>query len=173
MTPQPFDNALAFTLPAEGGYVDDHYDHGGPTNHGITQAVYDDWRDEQKLPRQSVMLLTDAETTRIYQERYWTTGRCDGMPLKLAVVHFDWCVNHGVSGAIETLQQTVGVESDGIWGPATAAAVAAAPADMYYAYINARRAWYTNRCQVKPDQGHFLPDWMKRCDQLQRYAEAL
>ena len=170
---QPFDIALAFTLPAEGGYVDDPADHGGATNHGITQAVYDDWRDEQKLARQSVVMITDAETSRIYQERYWTTGRCDGMTLKLAVTHFDWCVNHGVSGAIETLQQTVGVDADGIWGPATAAAVAQAPVAMYYAYINARRAWYTARVNSRPDQAKFGPGWMKRCDQLQRYVEAL
>lgn len=167
-----FDTALAFTLPAEAGYVNDPADSGGATNRGITQAVYDDWRDEQKRPRRTVELLTSAEAADIYQNRYWKAGHCADMPLRLAVVHFDWCVNHGIQGAIKTLQQVVGVEADGVWGPATAAAVAALP-DASYAYINARRAWYTQRCQVKPDQARFITGWLARCDKLQRYVETL
>lgn len=168
-----FDQALAFTLKAEGGFVDDPADHGGATNHGVTQGAYDAWRDGQKLPRQGVELITDAETASVYLELYWGPGRCEQMPLRLAVVHFDWCVNHGPEGAIKTLQQVVGVDADGQFGPATAAAVAAAPVGAYYAYINLRRAWWTQRCQQRPDQAKFLHGELNRCDNLQRYVETL
>ena len=35
-----FDQALAHVLEMEGGFSDDAYDPGGPTNYGITLAVY-------------------------------------------------------------------------------------------------------------------------------------
>lgn len=168
-----FDTALAFTLPAEGGYVDDPQDHGGATNHGVTQGAYDVFRDRMENPRRAVSLITTAEVSRLYLEDYWTPGHCDDLPLKLAVTHFDWCVNHGVPGALKTLQQTVGVSADGVWGPATATAVAESPSAAYYTYINARRTWYTDYTQSRPDQAKFAPGWMKRCDQLQKYVEAL
>jgi lysozyme family protein len=167
-----FDLALAFTLTAEGGYVNDPADHGGATNKGITQATYGAWRESQKLPLRTVELLTSAETADIYRECYWNPGRCEQLPIRTAVVHFDWCVNHGVSGAIKTLQQVLGLEADGVWGPKTAQAVASHP-DPYYAYINARRAWYTARVQAKPNQAKFLTGWLARCDKLQKYAEGL
>lgn len=169
----PFETALAFTLPAEGGYVDDPLDHGGATNHGVTQGAYDVFRDRTGQPRREVQLITDAEVSQLYQEDYWQPAHCDDLPLKLAVCHFDWCVNHGIQGAIKTLQRVIGVSPDGVWGPQTAEAVAASQAGTYYAYINARRAWYTAYVQSHPDQAKFAPGWMKRCDQLQTYCEGL
>ena len=37
----PLQTALQFTLREEAGYVNNPRDHGGPTNHGITQTTYD------------------------------------------------------------------------------------------------------------------------------------
>lgn len=168
-----FDQALAFTLPQEGGYVNDPNDSGGATNKGVTQATYDAWRDAEKQPLRSVELLTSAEAADLYQAMYWNPGHCADLPLRLAICHFDWTVNHGVSGALKTLQNAVGAVSDGEWGPATGAAVAQAPDFTWHAYINLRRAWYTQRVQQKPDQARFLPGWLNRCDSLQKYLEAL
>lgn len=39
-----FERALARVLEMEGGYSDDPYDPGGPTNLGITLSVYADWK---------------------------------------------------------------------------------------------------------------------------------
>lgn len=161
------DTALAFTLPAEGGYVDNHWDHGGATNRGIIQAVYDDWRDERKLPRQSVQLLTDVETRSIYIERYWQPARCQLMPEKLGICHFDWSVNGGVSRGTKTLQAALGIQADGVFGPHTAAAVAACdPVKTAAAYNSLRRQWYVNRVQERPDQHVFLKGWLERMDKL-------
>lgn len=168
----PFDVAMAFTLRAEGGFVDDPHDHGGATNHGITQASYDAWRAHHGMPSQSVELLTDAETRQLYDEDYWTPAKCPQLPAALAVIHFDWCVNHGVSGAIKTLQRALGVSVDGIFGPGTAAAVAVAAADLgtlireYQAF---RIAFYHADVEADPSQARFLPGWLKRVDQLNAF----
>ena len=45
---------LAQVLHYEGGYVDHPKDPGGPTNKGITQAVYDAWRKAANQPTQKI-----------------------------------------------------------------------------------------------------------------------
>jgi len=168
-----FDQALTFTLGEEGGLVDDPRDSGGATNRGITQAVYDGWRLGKGLLPRSVKLLADDEVQQIYLERYWLAGHCDALPGALGVVHFDWCVNHGIRGAVATLQEAVGTAVDGIWGPATAAATARADGGTVARYNGLRREWYRKRVIEKPDQAAFLEGWLGRVDRLDRYAEGL
>ena len=97
---------------------------------GVTQKVYDAWREAKGKPHQDVRLIGDGELKDLYRERYWGPGHCGDLPVRLGVVHFDWCVNHGVSGALMTLQQALGVAADGVWGPKTAAAAIASAATV-------------------------------------------
>lgn len=175
MIAQPFDQGLAFTLPQEGGYVNDPRDAGGATNHGVTQGAYDVFRDRTGQPRRAVIFITDAEVRQLYLEDFWQPACCDSMPSPVAITHFDWSVNHGVSGAKQTLQLCLGVAVDGVVGPATLAAVAAlvAPRDFAVKYNAARRAWYLARVQAKPDQAAFLKDWLDRVDALDAFVEKL
>ena len=169
-----FDKALAFTLREEGGYVDDPLDSGGATNHGVTQHVYDDYRDTKQLPHQSVQLITDAETRELYENNYWEPSKCQSLHSPLDVAHFDWSVNHGISGALKTLQAALGVTPDGVWGPQSASALAIADAvETTQTYNQLRRAWYRNRVEQKPDQAKFLNGWLGRCDRLDAYCESL
>ena len=166
--------ALGFTLKEEGGYVDNPNDEGGPTNHGITQATYDDYRKSHGLQVQPVNLITDSEVEDIYAYIYWAPAKCQLLPERLGICHFDWSVNHGLSGAMETLQRALGVTADGIWGSQTAAAVSLADEmAVVTEYNSLRRAWYRNRVMEKPNQAEFLPGWLKRVDQLDAYVEAL
>lgn len=173
MSTSAFNVALAFTLKEEGGYVNNPHDSGGATNHGITQAVYDSWRDNLKKPRRSVQKVSKAEVRRIYGMMYWMPGHCGEMKPALAVCHFDWCVNHGVAGAIRTLQQVLGLTADGDYGPRTAAAVAAAGENAWKAYEDTRRSWYRARVEAHPDQALFLKGWLGRVDRLDAYVEGL
>lgn len=162
--------ALAFTLREEGGYVDNPNDSGGATDHGITQATYDDYRDGQKAQHQDVKLITDAEVEAIYEYMYWNPAKCPFLPSHLGICHFDWAVNHGISGAIKTLQQALGIEADGIWGPQSAAAVTAAgDLETCRTYNALRRQWYKQRVVEKPSQEEFLAGWLKRVDKLDSY----
>ena len=166
--------ALAFTLKEEGGYVDNPDDHGGATNHGITQLTYDTWRDSHGEPCQSVRNIRDAEVQGIYGEMYWVPGHCPALSPALAIAHFDWCVNHGCAGAMAMLQQLLQVKADGVFGPATAAALAAQDdGGLWRAYDELRRGWYRARVTAYPDQAAFLKGWLARVDRLDRYIEVL
>lgn len=169
-----FDAAIKFVLSEEGGYSNIPQDAGGPTNHGITQTTYDLFRDSIHEGHQDVQYITDAEVRTIYENNYWEPSKAQLMHSPLDVCHMDWSVNHGISGALKTLQAALGVTSDGIWGSQTSSALAIAdPVETAQAYNTLRRAWYTNRVAQKPDQEIFLKGWLARVDRLDAYCESL
>ncbi|HEY1774251.1 MAG TPA: glycosyl hydrolase 108 family protein [Gammaproteobacteria bacterium] len=168
-----FDEALKFTLEEEGGYVDDPRDRGGATTQGVTQTSYESWRKSHDLAVQDVRLISDSEVRDLYRERFWEAGHCAELPMPLAVAHFDWCVNRGPGGALETLQEALGVTRDGLWGPATASAAAKSAPTVYIRYDALRRQWYLKRVAEAPDQAAFLKGWLKRVGRLDTYIEGL
>lgn len=125
MSAENFEKCLALTLAYEGGFVDSPTDPGRATMCGVTQAVYDAYRDSRKQARQSVRLSTPAERTTIYRDRYWDLSKCDALPSGVDLAVFDFAVNSGVSRAVKTLQAIVGVDVDGIVGKDTLSAVQA------------------------------------------------
>jgi lysozyme family protein len=166
--------ALAFTLPEEGGFVDNPNDDGGATDHGITQHVYDGWRAVKGLPIQSVALITDAEVTDIYEKLYWIPGHCGELSPALGVVHFDWCVNHGVGGAIKTLQRVLGISADGVFGGQTRTALEGrADKDLVNEYTQIRADWYNAFVLARPAEAQFRDGWIARDFKLQSYALGL
>lgn len=122
-----FSPSLLLVLGAEGGYVNNSADKGGPTNKGVTQAVYDHWRIEQGLGGQSVKLLTAPEAGAIYAKLYWAPCQCDSLPSGVDYPVFDMAVNSGVNRACRFLQRAVGVAEDGDIGPVTLEAVRDTP----------------------------------------------
>jgi lysozyme family protein len=114
---------LAQVLKYEGGYVDHPKDPGGPTNKGITQEVYDEWREKNNLSDQSVRNITNEEVGSIYRQEYWDRIRGDDLPSGVDFAVFDYAVNSGVYRAAKTLQAVVGVPQDGVIGPATIKAI--------------------------------------------------
>jgi len=155
------EQALAFTLKEEGGFVDDPKDRGGATHHGVTQQTYDTYRDCLHLPRQSVAYIAADEVRDIYNSMYWNPGHCGELPARLGVCHFDWCVNHGVTGALGTLRQ--------VPDPS----ISDADDEAWKIYNGLRREWYRARVKAYPDQGVFLKGWLARVDRLDGYVEGL
>lgn len=164
-----FNRALTFTLREEGGYVDNPADPGGATNQGVTQHVYDAWRDTQGLARQSVREIASDEVESIYRHLYWHPAQCDRMQDALAICHFDFAVNHGVRGAAKVLQRAAGVTDDGIIGPTTLAAIERT-VGIVAKYLDARAEWYREDVQRNPAQGEFLNGWLARVARLRTYA---
>ncbi len=125
MAADNFQTSLGLTLRYEGStFVDDPQDPGGPTLKGVTQRVYDDYRQKRGLPGQSVRLMAEHELRDIYKRLYWDACRCDDLPRGVDYAVFDYAVNSGVSRSAKTLQKLVGIEKpDGKIGPITLAAV--------------------------------------------------
>lgn len=96
--------ALKLVLSHEGGRVDNKRDPGGRTAFGITQRTFTAWLKRQGRKNRDVFTITAAERTAIYYEIYVAAG-CLGLPLPLAVIHFDTAVNFGLSAAKTMLAQ--------------------------------------------------------------------
>jgi lysozyme family protein len=142
-----YPQALKQVLKYEGGYVDHPKDPGGPTNKGVTQAVYNDWRKSQKMPIQSVRNIGDSEVAAIYKNLYWDRVSGDLLPDGVDFAVFDFAVNSGVSRAAKYLQAVVGVTQDGQIGPATIQAtkayVAMAVTNKRLAFMQSLSIWST------------------------------
>lgn len=142
-----YPQALKQVLKYEGGYVDHPKDPGGPTNKGVTQAVYDNWRKSQNLSTQSVRAIADSEVAAIYKNLYWDRISGDLLPSGVDFAVFDYAVNSGVSRAAKTLQAVVGVTQDGVIGPATIQAtktyVAMSITNRRLAFMQSLSIWST------------------------------
>ena len=101
-----FPQALKFVLTWEGGFVDDPKDRGGATNHGITQSVYDAWRKKNRLPFQSVKLISPGEVSIIYRDEYWEPFNQMHLDPKLQTAAFNAAVNMGIGEAKKLLARS-------------------------------------------------------------------
>ncbi len=144
-----FKRALAHVLEMEGGYSDDPYDPGGPTNFGITLQVYATWRDvrltsaNRAAVKAQLKRIPKSDVAAIYKKNYWLRASCAKFAPGLALMHFDTAVNQGVGRAIRFLQQAVGTDVDGEIGPLTLAASARKPVPQTLeTYAEIRRRHY-------------------------------
>jgi uncharacterized protein (TIGR02594 family) len=171
-----FEQALAHVLEMEGGYTEDPYDPGGPTNFGVTLAVYASFKgvrlEAGNLAEVKAELKRIApETVReIYLSRYWAPAYCAALEPALALMHFDAAVNQGVGTAIRFLQEAVGAGVDGEIGPETRAAILATPAgDALARYAEIRRRRY----RALPHFWRFGRGWLTRVDRTLARAQEI
>ncbi len=168
--------SLARILEHEGGYSDDAFDPGGPTNKGVTLATYAafvgatlDPSSHDRL-KAELRAIPDEIVARIYRERYWRAARCPELPAALAHFHFDAAVNQGVGGAARMLQEALGVAIDGEIGPLTLAAARHQSVRVtLQRYADIRRRRYRAL-------GHFWRfgrGWLVRVDKTLRQASSL
>jgi len=160
-----FYRALAHVLTMEGGFSDDPYDPGGPTNFGITLKTYAtfvgatlDASSRGRLVAQLRAIPEDHVRT-IYRQRYWQPAGCAALPAGLDLFHFDAAVNHGVGGALRLLQQALGVTADGVIGPNTRRAIDTAdPSQVIERYTALRERRY----RALPHFWRFGRGWLNR-----------
>ncbi len=162
-----FEHALAHVLEMEGGWADDPYDPGGPTNYGITLATFADDKGVALTAENFTQLKSElksirlATVRRVYHDRYWLPACCRQMPPALAFFHFDAAVNHGVLGAAHLLQEAVGAVIDGEIGPETLGKGASRPVpDTLADYAGVRRRHYRSLSTF----WRFGNGWLARID---------
>jgi lysozyme family protein len=163
-----FAECLPLILRYEGGYVNDPDDRGGATNQGVTQRVYDAWRDSVGRPPQTVRLIMSDEVGAIYERDYWTVAGCPSLPVPLDLAVFDAAVNSGPKRSIVWLQRALGVADDGVLGPKTLAAVAAQDARVLAGKAIDQRERSLHTFATKPGQAKFLKGWLKRTADLRK-----
>lgn len=164
-----FAACLPLILAHEGGFVNHPKDPGGATMKGVTQKVYDAYRDVAGGGRRSVREIGDEELSDIYRDGYWIAARCEKLPVGIDYLQFDTAVNMGVGRAAQFLQEAVGVTVDRKIGPATLAAVAKVqPATLIRSYVAQRRAFY----ERLPTFPTFGKGWLRRLDEVRAKAVA-
>ena len=162
--------ALKFTRDAEGGFT---VDDGGPTNFGITQSTYDDYRESLGSEPQSVKLITQGEVQAIMQTEYWQPSHCDQLPLRLSVCQFDAAINSGPTEAVRMLQEALGISADGDFGPITYGAVLGCnDTETAQKYLDVRTAFLRDICQGE-DPHIRLDGYMNRIANLRAYLKTL
>lgn len=165
--PITLDEALKFTLKWEGGYTNDPLDPGGPTNFGIIQSRYDQYRRDESLPTQSVKLISKKEYTDIYERYYWDPVRAKWVSNPLGLVLFDTAVNLGVGGAISRLQASLKVPVTSRWTQAISDTIHSADQTKVALNIcNLRIAKRYARVRQRADQKRFLRGWLNRDNDL-------
>jgi len=163
------ETALPLVLRYEGGYVNDPLDRGGATNKGITQKVYDSYRAKKGLENQSVRYIAQTEVEDIYYNNYWLKGKCNDLPSKVAVAHFDTCVNSGTNRGAKILQKILGVTVDGLIGNKTLAAVKKySELILMNKYLDERIAFLNRIVANNPTQKKFLRGWLYRVENLRK-----
>ena len=162
-----FEVALRHVLDMEGAWSDDPHDPGGPTNKGITLAVYAHERRIEVTPenfgalKAALRAIPDTLGRDIYLRRYWQPAHCTALRPALALMHFDAAVNHGVSAATRALQEALDVTIDGEIGPITLTAARKAPLlDIVKRYADIRRRRY----RALSHFWRFGRGWLRRVD---------
>ena len=86
-----------FLNQEEGGFSNRKktFDPGGATYKGITQKVYNSYRVDKKLPKQSVKNISNAERDEIIKEKYWNPIKASYLPHDVAKALADWKFNGG------------------------------------------------------------------------------
>lgn len=102
--------SIAKTLVNEGGYTDTIGDPGDATKYGVTQA---------DMPNVNIKDITEEQATTYYQEHYVKALYSDIAAQAVADKLFDMGVLFGIGTAVKILQETLGIEADGDFGPET------------------------------------------------------
>ena len=166
-----FDAVIAFSLRAEGGFVNDPQDPGGATNWGITLEGLSEWRGH-RCTVTDIKGLSRDEAVAIYSARYWLPMGGPALPGGLDLVVFDFGINAGPGRSIPMLQRAVGAAPDGQLGPKTLALAQCSGAVLLSrisALSKAHEAYYHSL----PGFSHFGRGWSARVDACDAAARGL
>ena len=144
------------------GYVNDPDDHGGETKYGIAKTAN---------PDLDITNLDWEGAKRVYYKRYWLPGDCQDLPSRLAALHFDGCVNHGVGRQAKFLQKALGAVADGDIGPATLELVRSQDEITICNNVCLQReTFYRNIVLTNPSQAKYLNGWLRRVQEMQKFV---
>lgn len=144
------------------GYVNDPLDNGGETKFGVAKNANTDL---------NITTLTWDQAKAVYYVRYWLAGKCEQMPARLAALHFDGCVNHGIKRANMFVQRALGLAADGVIGPLTLAKVRVTPTiSLCNNIADQRDLFYRQIVTNNPTQGRYLSGWLRRIAEVRTFV---
>lgn len=151
-----FEKAFERLIGHEGGFSDDPKDPGNwtggkvnvgrlvGTKFGIAANTYG---------HLDIKNLTLDDAKSIYYKDWWLKLSADQIDGAIAYQMWDFAVNAGMGTAKKTLQRAVGVNADGIIGPATIKATNSMPVNDVLLRFNAQRLRYYTSLSTWPTYG--------------------
>ena len=150
-------------LKAEGGFVNDPDDPGGPTNYGVKlktrKRLGHDLNQDGRVDIADLKQLSSTQAVQIFVQDYFYKPQIDQLPHMLHAPVFNMYVNAG-SHAVKVLQRTLiqfdmDITVDGVIGPITIAATQTAarraPDHLVDAYGIERVNYYLSLGDARPN----------------------
>lgn len=172
-----FEIAESITGKNEGLYADNKADTGGETYAGIARNHWPKWEGWKIIDQIKRNFGLSAKTinfyakndmnltvliSKFYKKNFWDVLHLDDfVDQQLANSVYDFGVNSGTSRSAKFLQQSAGVDDDGIIGKQTLHAVNSADRKFIYYDFNKRRETFYKSI-AKGNQAQFLKSWLSR-----------
>lgn len=182
----------------EGGYVDDPDDNGKCTNHGITQALAEQYKTTLKTKfgwDGNMRNLTTEMAFFIYKTHFWDKMKLDDVMKRsvfLADRLFDLGINAGKTVAVKNLQRYLNVmnncqtywkdiDADGAMGPKSLAALDAYIAKrgatgkdyLIDAMLDMQSTYYIELAERREKDEKFIYGWQARKRRERKRYEAI
>ena len=171
MTPF-YDKCISVVLKSEGGYQCHPEDIGNytpsgelkGTKYGISSRLF---------PQEDIKNLTKDRAKFLFWKYYWKPMNIEGIVDPDLVLHvFDFGINAGKRLSIRTLQRLVNTKADGIIGPITTRKAnefpcvikCGTPYDLVDFFREARKVYYMDLANRKPQYKVFLKGWLRRIE---------
>ena len=151
-----FDTAFERLIGHEGGYSTDAKDPGNWTGgrpgvgalHGTKFGIA-----ANTYPDIDIQNLTIEQAKAIYRRDWWLKIGAEEIDGAIAFQLWDFAVNAGMSTSKRAMQRSVGVADDGIFGPATIAAIKKANVADAILKFNAQRLRFYTSLSTWPTYG--------------------
>lgn len=182
----------------EGGYVDDPDDNGKCTNHGVTQALAEQYKTTLKTKfgwDGNMRNLTTEMAFFIYKTHFWDKMKLDEVMKRsvfLADRLFDLGINAGKTVAVKNLQRYLNVmnnrqtywkdiDADGAMGPKSLAALDAYIAKrgatgkdyLIDAMLDMQSTYYIELAERREKDEKFIYGWQARKRRERKRYEAI
>lgn len=159
-------------LREEGGFVNNPFDRGGPTNFGITLVTLREYRNDGGLVEKDIKDLTKEQAIEIYYNRYFKPFAEIQDPWLQHLV-IDTAVNNGRGRAAQWLQRACGALEDGAIGPRTLSTLNSSnQRHVYYEFFQIRMRAYGALVSQNHSQAVFVAGWLNRLGRFVHYGEA-
>lgn len=162
-----YQTMLKRLLKHEGGYVNHPEDPGGETCCGVSRRWYPKWEGWTLLDRGFAWDSAEVQqaVSDFYYAYYYAALRLHTVKdQELAELLFNFSVNIGKKTAVRKLQRVLGLEQDGLIGPATLAALDNCDRDrVAFQFLLEVLELYA---QLSKDKPMFFKGWTHRVVQM-------
>lgn len=161
---------IPFIKKWEGGFVNDPADIGGATYKGVTINTYKRFCSINGLPEPTLEKfkeMPENHWNEIFKSMYWDRWKADFIKSQsIANILVDWVWASGVYG-IKRPQELVGVNSDGMVGIKTLAAINDRnPEQLFQMIKQARLDFIDEICKKRPANIKFRNGWINRVNDI-------